>query len=110
MDFTLKQLDAQAISWDKLNMLRHVRFFKDTAGIRAQMDKHAALLRPKFDAVLSTLDAEIGSTGAGSWVKPKGGLLRHLYGHARLRQADGGSVQGGRPGDDRNRTVPAVIG
>ena len=39
------------------------------------MDKHAAILRPKFDAVLSTLEAEIGSTGAGSWVKPKGGYF-----------------------------------
>ena len=75
VDFIAKQLDAQAISWDKLNMLRHVRFFKDTAGIKAQMDKHAALLRPKFDAVLSTLEKEVGSTGAGSWVKPKGGYF-----------------------------------
>ena len=70
-----KQLDAQAISWDKLNMLRHVRFFQNLDGIKAQMDKHAAILRPKFDAVLSTLEREIGSTGAGSWVKPKGGYF-----------------------------------
>ena len=75
VDFFAKQLDAQAISWDKMNMLRHVRYFKDVAGIRAQMDKHAALLRPKFDAVLSTLEAELGGTGAGSWVKPKGGYF-----------------------------------
>ena len=75
VDFTAKQLDAQAISWDKMNMLRHVRFFKDAAGIKAQMDKHAAILRPKFDAVLSTLEAEVGGTGAGSWVKPKGGYF-----------------------------------
>lgn len=75
VDFIAKQLDAQAISWDKLNMLRHVRFFKDTAGIKAQMDKHAALLRPKFDAVLSTMEKEVGSAGAGSWVKPKGGYF-----------------------------------
>ena len=75
VDFTAKQLDAQAISWDKMNMLRHVRFFKDAAGIQAQMDKHAAILRPKFDAVLSTLEREIGSTGAGGWVKPKGGYF-----------------------------------
>ena len=75
MDFTAKQLDAQAISWDKMNMLRHVRFFKDLNGIKAQMDRHAAILRPKFDAVLSTLEREIGSTGAGSWVKPKGGYF-----------------------------------
>ena len=75
VDFTAKQLNAQAISWDKMNMLRHVRYFKDTAGIKAQMDKHAAILRPKFDAVLSTLEAELGGTGAGSWVKPKGGYF-----------------------------------
>ena len=75
VDFTAKQLDAQAISWDKMNMLRHVRYFKDLEGIKAQMDRHAAILRPKFDAVLSTLEAEIGSTGAGSWVKPKGGYF-----------------------------------
>ena len=75
MDFTAKQLDAQSISWDKMNMLRHVRFFKDQAGIQAQMDKHAAILRPKFDAVLSTLEAQLGGTGAGTWVKPKGGYF-----------------------------------
>ncbi|MEY8404150.1 aminotransferase class I/II-fold pyridoxal phosphate-dependent enzyme [Oscillospiraceae bacterium 44-34] len=75
VDFTLKQLDAQSISWDKMNMLRHVRFFKDLNGIRAQMDRHAAILRPKFDAVLSTLDGEVGGTGAGTWVKPKGGYF-----------------------------------
>ena len=75
VDFTLKQLDAQSISWDKMNMLRHVRFFKDLDGIRAQMDRHAAVLRPKFDAVLSTLDGEVGGTGAGTWVKPKGGYF-----------------------------------
>ena len=56
-------------------MLRHVRFFQDLDGIRAQMDRHAAILRPKFDAVLSTLDSEVGGTGAGTWVKPKGGYF-----------------------------------
>ena len=75
VDFAAKQLDAQAISWDKMNMLRHVRYFKSVDGLRTQMDKHAAILRPKFDAVLSTLEAEIGSTGAGTWVKPKGGYF-----------------------------------
>jgi len=75
VDFTAKQLNAQSISWDKMNMLRHVRFFGNLDGIRAQMDKHAAILRPKFDAVLNTLDRELGSTGAGTWVKPKGGYF-----------------------------------
>jgi len=73
--FTTKQLSMQAISWDKLNMLRHVRFLKDLAGIRAQMQKHAALLRPKFDAVLKTLEKELAGSGAGEWVKPDGGYF-----------------------------------
>lgn len=75
VDFTAKQLNAQSISWDKMNMLRHVRYLKNADGIKAQMDKHAAILRPKFDAVLSTLEAELGGTGAGAWVKPKGGYF-----------------------------------
>ena len=75
MDFTAKQLGAQSISWDKLNMLRHVRFFKNADGIWAQLDRHAALLRPKFDAVLTALERELGGTGAGTWVKPKGGYF-----------------------------------
>ena len=75
VDFIARQLNAQSISWDKMNMLRHVRFFRDLDGLRAHLDKHAALLRPKFDAVLSALEREIASTGAGSWVKPKGGYF-----------------------------------
>ena len=75
VDFTAKQLNAQSISWDKMNMLRHVLFFKDLDGIRSQLDKHAALLRPKFDEVLAALEDELGGTGAGSWVKPKGGYF-----------------------------------
>ena len=75
VDFTLKQLNAQSISWDKMNMLRHVRFFKAVGGINTQLDRHAAILRPKFDAVLKALDREISGTGAGTWVKPKGGYF-----------------------------------
>ena len=75
VEFTAKQLSAQCISWDKMNMLRHVRFFKNAEGIRKQLDKHAALLRPKFDEVLEALESELGSTGAGAWVKPKGGYF-----------------------------------
>lgn len=75
VDFTVRQLNAQAISWDKMNMLRHVRFFKNLDGIRAQMDKHAAIMRPRFDAVLDALDRELGGRGAGTWVKPDGGYF-----------------------------------
>lgn len=73
--FTAAQLGAQAIGWDKMNMLRHVRFFRDMDGIRAVMDRHAALLRPKFDAVLKALEENLGGRGVGSWVKPEGGYF-----------------------------------
>ncbi|MEG2204485.1 MAG: aminotransferase class I/II-fold pyridoxal phosphate-dependent enzyme [Oscillospiraceae bacterium] len=75
VDFTVKQLNAQAISWDKLNMLRHVRYFKNLDGIRAQMELHAQVLRPKFDAVLDALDSELTERGVGRWVKPEGGYF-----------------------------------
>ena len=73
--FTEKQLSMQAIGWDKLNMLRHVRFLKDVPGIKAQMQKHADILRPKFDAVLKKLEIELSGLGAGEWVKPDGGYF-----------------------------------
>ena len=70
--FTEKQLSMQIIGWDKLNMLRHVRFLKDIPGIKALMQKHADCLRPKFDAVIKKLEAELSSLGAGEWIKPDG--------------------------------------
>ncbi len=75
VEFIKKQLSAEAISWDKMNMLRHVRFFKDADGIRRIMDKHAEILRPKFDAVLKALEEEVGPRGAGDWVRPNGGYF-----------------------------------
>jgi len=73
--FTAKQLSMQAISWDKINMLRHVLFLKDQDGIRSHMKKHQALLRPKFDAVLQTLERELTGLGAGECIKPDGGYF-----------------------------------
>ena len=73
--FTEKQLAAQAISWDKLNMLRHVRFLKNIDGIHAQMEKHATLLRPRFDIVLDTLERELSGCGTGRWIRPDGGYF-----------------------------------
>ena len=75
IDFTLKQMGSQAIGYDKMNMLRHVRFFKDYNGILEIMEKHAAILRPRFDAVLNTLDEELSEPAVGSWVKPDGGYF-----------------------------------
>ena len=73
--FTQKQIAAQSISWDKLNMLRHVRFFGNIEGIRRMMDRQAALLRPKFDRVLSILESELDGCGSGEWVRPDGGYF-----------------------------------
>ena len=73
--FTTKQIAMQAISWDKLNMLRHVRFFKSVAGIRSLMARHAAILRPKFDAVLQAMEAGLSGLDCGEWVKPDGGYF-----------------------------------
>ena len=73
--FTTKQLSMQAIGWDKLNMLRHVRFLKDMPNIKSLMKKHAAILRPKFDAVINKLETELSGLGAGEWVKPDGGYF-----------------------------------
>ncbi|MBQ1705416.1 MAG: aminotransferase class I/II-fold pyridoxal phosphate-dependent enzyme [Clostridia bacterium] len=73
--WTKKIMTVQTISADKINQLRHVRFFKDRAGIEEHMKKHAALLKPKFDMVLSMLEKNLGGTGAGSWHTPKGGYF-----------------------------------
>lgn len=75
MDFAVKQLNAQTISADKMNMLRHTRFFKDMAGILFIASKHADILRKRFDAVLTALDAELTPRGAGSYVRPEGGYF-----------------------------------
>lgn len=70
-----KQLTIQTIGHDKVNQLRHVHFFKNLDGVVEHMRKHAAILRPKFEAVIDTLEAELGGLGIGSWVKPKGGYF-----------------------------------
>ncbi len=70
-----KQLLVQTIGHDKLNQLRHVRFFKDRYGVEAQMRRHADILRPKFETVLSTLEEELGGLEIGTWTKPKGGYF-----------------------------------
>ena len=70
-----KQLTIQTIGHDKLNQLRHVRFFKDINGLKEHMRKHAEFMRPKFEAVESVLEEELGGLGIGSWAEPKGGYF-----------------------------------
>lgn len=70
-----KYMTKQTIGYDKINQLRHVKFFKDINGIKEHMKKHAALLRPKFEAVLDTLENDLAGTGVGTWTKPLGGYF-----------------------------------
>ena len=75
MDYMKTLLTAQAISYDKVNQLRHVRYLKDKAGVLELMKKHAQILGPKFRCVLDSLDKEIAPLGIASWQKPTGGYF-----------------------------------
>lgn len=75
IDSIMQQMTIQTIGHDKLNQLRHVRFFKNAEGVREHMKQHAAIIRPKFEAVLRWLDKEIAPYGIGSWCSPKGGYF-----------------------------------
>ena len=70
-----RQLKNQTIGHDKVNQLRHVRFFKDIHGMVEHMRKHADIIRPKFEAVEEILERELGGLEIGTWTKPKGGYF-----------------------------------
>ena len=70
-----KQLKNQTIGSDKVNQLRHVRYFKDIHGITEHMRLHAEILRPKFEMIINTFERELKGRGAGSWYTPKGGYF-----------------------------------
>ena len=70
-----KQMTIQTIGHDKLNQLRHVRFYKDIHGMVEHMKKHADILRPKFETVLDVLEKELGGLGIGNWIRPRGGYF-----------------------------------
>ncbi|MBD2865920.1 aminotransferase class I/II-fold pyridoxal phosphate-dependent enzyme [Paenibacillus oceani] len=78
LSFIRKQLSVQTIGPDKINQMRHVRFFGSADGIRAHMEKHAAIIKPKFEAVLDILESELGGLGIASWNKPNGGYFISL--------------------------------
>lgn len=75
LEWMKKSMTIQTIGYDKVNQLRHVRYFKDMDGIKAHMRKQAELLRPKFEAVIQVLEQELGGLEIGSWVKPNGGYF-----------------------------------
>ena len=75
MKLILSQLSAASISYDKVNQLRHARYFGSYEGILARMEQVSDILRPKFELVLKTLDRELGGLGIGSWPSPRGGYF-----------------------------------
>lgn len=75
LDSIRKTMTIQTIGPDKLNQLRHVRYFKDIEGMKAHMKKHAAIIRPKFEAVEKVLEEELEGLEIGQWTKPNGGYF-----------------------------------
>ncbi|MCM1117827.1 MAG: aminotransferase [bacterium] len=75
LDYIKKSMTIQTIGYDKINQLRHVRYFKDFEGVKAHMRKHAAIMRPKFEAVQDVLERELSGLEIGSWTKPNGGYF-----------------------------------
>lgn len=74
----LARLNMQTICYDKLNQLRHVKFFKDLEGIKAHMRKHAALIEPKFSIVIEAFERELAGKGVAEWTNPNGGYFISL--------------------------------
>ncbi|MBQ4536450.1 MAG: aminotransferase class I/II-fold pyridoxal phosphate-dependent enzyme [Lachnospiraceae bacterium] len=75
LDAMRKSMTIQTIGYDKINQLRHVRYFKDINGMKEHMKKHADLMRPKFQAVLKVLNDELSGLGIGEWTDPNGGYF-----------------------------------
>ncbi len=75
VEFIKKQMFYQTIGPDKINELRHIKYFKDVAGIKAHMRKHAQVLGPRFDVVTDTLERELSGLDVGCWITPKGGYF-----------------------------------
>ena len=75
---TKKSMGIQTIGFDKINQLRHARYFGNAKNVISHMEKHAAILRPKFEAVLDAFDQELKPLGIASWTKPLGGYFISL--------------------------------
>lgn len=75
LQYVKESMTIRTIGYDKVNQLRHVKFFKDMDGMLAHMKKHADLIRPKFEAVLEVLDRELSGLEIGEWTRPVGGYF-----------------------------------
>jgi DNA-binding transcriptional MocR family regulator len=85
-DAYIKHLGISSIGPDKINQLRHLKFFVDSEGLSTHMDEHAAILKPRFDAVLNHLNEHFSSTDALSWTVPAGGYFVSVDTEAGLAQ------------------------
>lgn len=73
-----KRWGTQIISYDKINQLRHSRYFKDVDGLKAHMEKHKDIIKPKFDLVIRDFNEKLGGKGIAKWTEPKGGYFISL--------------------------------
>ncbi|MEI6578589.1 MAG: aminotransferase class I/II-fold pyridoxal phosphate-dependent enzyme [Eubacteriales bacterium] len=73
-----KRMSMQTIGYDKLNQLRHARYFKNAQGVKMHMKRQALVLAPKFKIVLDTLEKELGGKGIAHWNSPNGGYFISL--------------------------------
>ena len=78
LDWVRSHMSMQTIGSDKINQLRHIRFFKSLDDINLHMKKHAVILRPKFDMVISILNKELHNSGLAEWNNPQGGYFINL--------------------------------
>lgn len=75
VNYIKKLMNVQTIGYDKINQLRHAKFFGSYEGLMKHMEKHKAIIKPRFDAVLDALDKEIAPLGIGKWKRPNGGYF-----------------------------------
>ena len=80
IEFLTKQMGVQTLGYDKINQLRHVRYFKNVDGLKEHMKKQANYLRPKFDVALAGLQSGLGGLGVGEWTHPNGGYFISFQG------------------------------
>jgi len=78
VDWLLKRIDVRTVGPDKINQLRHVLFLKDEAGLYALMERHRAIMEPKFQAVITQFKQDLEGRGIASWTEPRGGYFISL--------------------------------
>lgn len=78
LDALERKLSTMMVGPDKVNQLRHAKFLRDAEGIRAHMEAHAALVKPKFEIVEKVLNEQLGNTGLATWTRPTGGYFVSL--------------------------------